>query len=103
MSGLSEFRELVNEISDPELLNVAESLLDDMVKIQIMKERIEMLEETLSKGDRAAFWFFAMGLDKEQVDLARNTVLGRRSYLLEKNKKLREAKEDEGSSKGDSV
>lgn len=81
MSSLSEFQELVNDIKDENLLSVAESLLKDMVEIQNMKERIETLEDGLSKGERAAFWWFAMGLDKEQVDLAANTVIGRKRFL----------------------
>ena len=84
MSQLSDFQDLVNDIRDEELLTVAEGLLRDMVEIQNNKERNEMLEEGLHKGDRAAFWFFAMGLDREQVDLATNTVIGRRRFLVNK-------------------
>jgi hypothetical protein len=83
MGNLTEFKDLVNDITDPELLNVAEGLLRDMVEMENMRERIEMLEDGLSKGDRAAFWFFAMGLDMEQIDLATNTVIGRRRYILD--------------------
>lgn len=87
MSSLSEFQELVNDIKDQDLLEVAEGLLRDMVEIQDMKERIERLEEGLSEGKRAAFWFFAMGLDREQIDLATNTVIGRKRVLMEQDKK----------------
>jgi len=69
-STLNEFRDLIMDINDEELLDVAESLLKDMIQIQDMKERVETLEEGLSKGNRAAFWFFAMGLDREQIDPA---------------------------------
>lgn len=89
MSSLSEFQELVNSIKDEQLLEVAESLLKDMVDIQNMRERIEMLEETLSQGDRAAFWWFTVGLDKEQVDLATNTVLGRKRFLKDQADRLK--------------
>lgn len=81
MGSLSEFQELVNDLKDEELLTVAEELLRDMVEIQNMKEKIEILEESLTKGNRAAFWWFAMGLDRDQVDLATNTVIGRRRFL----------------------
>jgi hypothetical protein len=81
MSHLSEFQDLVNDIKDDELLDVAEGLLKDMILIQDMKERIEKLEEGLSEGRRAAFWFFAMSLDREQIDLATNTVIGRKRVL----------------------
>ena len=92
MSSLSEFQDLVNDIKDEDLLNVAEELLKDMVAIQDMKEKIERLEEGLAEGKRAAFWFFAMGLDREQIDLATNVIIGRRRILQEKTKKHEEKK-----------
>ena len=95
MSTLGEFQELVNDIKDPELLDVAESLLRDMIEIQNMRERIEMLDEGLSKGDRAAFWFFAIGLDKEQVGLATNTVIGRKRFLLDQEQRRKDREESE--------
>jgi hypothetical protein len=95
MSTLNEFQELINDITDTELLSVAEGLLKDMIEIQNSKEKIEMLEDGLSAGDRAAFWFFAMGLNREQVDLATNTVIGRRRFLLDKEKLEQQAKEIE--------
>lgn len=81
MSSLSEFQDLVNDIKDEELLDVAEGLLRDMISIQDMKERIEKLEEGLSEGKRAAFWFFAMSLDREQIDLATNAIIGKRRSI----------------------
>ena len=89
MGSLSEFQELVNDLKDEQLLDVAESLLKDMVEIQNMKEKIDMLEETLTKGDRAAFWWFAMGLDRDQVDLATNTVMGRKRFLKDQADRLK--------------
>jgi hypothetical protein len=102
MSSLSEFQDLVNDIKDEELLNVAEGLLRDMIAIQDMKEKIEKLEEGLSEGKRAAFWFFAMGLDREQIDLATNAIIGKRRSLKDQaerthkddSKKVSETKEE---------
>lgn len=102
MSSLSEFQDLVNDIKDEELLNVAEGLLRDMIAIQDMKEKIEKLEESLSEGKRAAFWFFAMGLDREQIDLATNAIIGKRRSLKDQaerthkddSKKVSESKEE---------
>jgi len=93
MSELGDFQDLVNEITDTELLEVAEDLLKDMTSIENMKEKIEMLEGGLSKGDRAAFWFFAIGLDKDQVDLATNTIIGRRRFLTDKSDREKVNKE----------
>ena len=95
MSTLNEFRDLINEITDEELLVVAEGLLKDIIEIENNKDRNEKLEAGLADGDRAAFWFFAMGLDRDQVDLATNTVIGRRRFLLDKQKRAIQAAEAE--------
>jgi hypothetical protein len=94
MSSLNEFQELVVSINDDELLTVAEGLLRDMIAIQDMKEKIEKLEEGLSEGKRAAFWFFAMGLDREQIDLATNAVIGRRRSIRDSQPNKESSKEE---------
>ena len=86
-SSLREFSELVNGITDPDILDVAEGLLRDMIAIEDMKERIEKLEESLSEGDRATFWFFAMDMDREQIDLAANKVIGRKRVLVDRERR----------------
>jgi len=83
-TSLNDFRDMINDINDEHLLEVAEGLLKDIITIENMKEKIEMLEDGLHKGDRAAFWFFAMGLDRDGVDIATNTVIGRRRFLKDK-------------------
>ena len=99
MGSLSDFQELVNDIKDDALLDVAEGLLRDMIEIQDMKEKIEKLEESLADGKRATFWFFAMGLDREQVDLATNTVIGRRRSLKDQETRSKSLTKDEVSNK----
>lgn len=89
MASLKEFQELINEIDDTKLLSVAEDLLTDIVDIENMKERIEMLEDGLCKGDRVAFWFTAINLDRECVDLATNTVKGRRRVVMDKESAIK--------------
>lgn len=89
MSTLSDFQDLVNDIDDEQMLGVAEELLREMLDIENMKEKIKDLEAGLSKGTKASFWFFAMGLDKEQVDLAANTVIGRKRFILDKQAKVK--------------
>lgn len=99
MSSLSEFQDLVNDIKDEELLDVAEQLLRDMISIQDMKERIEKLEEGLSSGKRAAFWFFAMGLDREQIDLATNTIIGKRRSIKDQQALANKSQNSDRNSK----
>jgi hypothetical protein len=85
---LKEFKEFVNSITDDQLLKSAESLMTDMSQVEVMKEKIEMLESKFCEGDRVAFWFFTVGLDKDSIDIATNTVKGRIEFV--KNKEERE-------------
>ena len=94
-TSLKEFTEMINDISDENLLDVAEGLLKDIVEIENLKERAKMLEDNLHKGERAAFWFLAMGLDRDEVDLATNTVTGRRRFLKDKEAREQARKEIE--------
>lgn len=95
MSSLKDFKDLVNEIDDPKLLDAADGLLKDLAMIQNLKEKIEMIENTLTEGDRATFWYFATSLKPEQVSAAANTVTGRRRIIDESVS--REIEKKEGS------
>lgn len=97
MNKLSKFKDIVNKIQDPEILKGVESMLKDMLSIENMKEKIEMLEKDLSTGDRAVFWFLLAGLEKEQINLASNTVVGRKRVITDKIKKDKVKKESEKS------
>jgi len=84
---LGDFTELVNKQTDSEMLEAAESLMNDLAAISNMKQKIELLEKDLHKGNKAAFYFFAMELDDDQVTLAAQTVKGRVRTLAEKAKR----------------
>lgn len=92
---LKEFLDFVTKLSDMEMLEVAEGLLLDIVKIENMKQEIEKLEEGLTAGKRVAFWMDAMCLDRDEVDLAVNKITGRKRFLkdMEERAKLNEAPE----------
>lgn len=87
MSSLDKMRDRLNSINDPELLEVAKDLLVDMAEVQKLKQQIELREEGFSEGKRAAFYFFAMGLDPEELSHAANTASGRIRFLKEKRER----------------
>lgn len=101
MSSLGEFQEIVNGIDDEELLGVAEELLREMIEIENMKEQIREREEKLSDGKRATFWFFTLGLDLEQIDLAAQTVIGRKRFLKDKMEREKLMSEEEAQPTAD--
>lgn len=87
MSTLDKMRDRLNSINDPELLEVAKDLLVDMAEVQRLKQQIELREEKFSEGKRAAFYFFAMGMDPEELSHAANTATGRIRFLKEKRER----------------
>lgn len=86
------FAEMINEVNDLEMLNVAESLMNDMATINNMRQKIEMLEEKLHEGDRAAFYFFTLSLSPDEIAAATSTVKGRKRVVTEKQERAAKAK-----------
>ena len=95
MNHLEDFREMINGIDDIGLLEEGLSMLRDMIEINEMKERLSQLESKLTSGQRAIFYFFTEGLDKDEVPFAAERISGRIKRLdrelqkveREKNKK----------------
>jgi hypothetical protein len=95
MNHLEDFREMINGIDDMDLLEEGLSMLRDMIEINEMKERLAKLESGLLSGQRAIFYFFTEGLDKDEVPFAAERISGRIKRLdrelqkveREKNKK----------------
>lgn len=83
-NGLEKIREKINKIDDLELLEVAKELLSEMSEIYNLKQQIELREEKLTEGKKAAFYFYAASLDAEELAHATNTATGRLRFLREK-------------------
>ena len=77
MNHLEDFREMINGIDDIDLLEEGLSMLRDMIEINEMKERLSQLESELTSGQRAIFYFFTEGLDKDEVPFAAERISGR--------------------------
>ena len=84
MDNLSEFRKIIDNVSSPEELLAAQSLLRDIMHINDMRETIEKLESELASGERAMFYFFASGLDSDEVIFAAEKVSGKLNRLRDK-------------------
>ena len=84
MNNLSEFRKIIDNVSSSEELLAAQSLLRDIMHINDMREKIEKLESELANGERAMFYFFASGLDPDEVIFAAEKVSGKLNRLRDK-------------------
>jgi|7_EtaG_2_1085326.scaffolds.fasta_scaffold61202_2 hypothetical protein len=98
MSKLSEFRELVSEIDNVETLSSAYDVVSDVLKITSMRQEIKKLESTLTEGGKAMFYYFAMGLDDEELPYAAEKISGKIKRLMRKKEEDDASeKEEEGS------
>ena len=68
---------MINGIDDMDLLEEGLSMLRDMIEINEMKEKLAKLESGLTSGQRAIFYFFTEGLDKDEVPFAAERISGR--------------------------
>jgi hypothetical protein len=84
---LSDFKDLVNDISDIEILETGQGLLRDMMKIAALKEELSELESGLTEGGRAMFYFFAMSLGDEEIPYMTEKIVGRVNRLSLKEKR----------------
>jgi hypothetical protein len=84
MSKLKEFKDMVDGISDIETLESAYSVLSDVLSIMEMKEKIKTKEDSLADGGKAMFYFFAMGLDDEEVPFIAEKISGKIRRLSKK-------------------
>ena len=89
MSGnkLDEFRNVINKINDVETLESGQGLLRDMMRISALKKEISSLEEGLTDGGRAMFYYFAMALDEEEFPYVAEKIGGRMNRLSLKKKR----------------
>jgi len=99
-NSYNEFAKLVNEITDLEVLDAAEGLMNDLATMNNMRQRLEMMEKELHAGKRAVFYFFTLSLSEDEISGAAQTVKGRKRMVTEKLNKAAEivaAAEAEGN------
>jgi len=77
MSKLNEFRDMVDNIQDKEVLESGRDLIRDMMEISKLQSQIENLKNGLTDGGRAMFYFFAMDLTDEELAYGAERIVGR--------------------------
>jgi hypothetical protein len=94
-SQLDEFRNMIDNCNDPEMLSVAQTLLSELLEINQLKNRLNNLESGLTEGKKAMFFFFTSGLEEDEIVYAAERVRGKSSRLEEKMKRENELKKAE--------
>jgi len=88
MPRLDDFREMINGIDDPRVLESGQTLLREMISINEIKRKLDQLESGLTDGGKAIFYFFAEELDEDEVVFAAERISGR-IKRLERSEELR--------------
>ena len=77
MSRLNEFRDMVDKIDDRKVLESGQELLREMITLSAMKKKIQEIEEGLTSGGKAIFYFFAEELDEDEIVFAAERISGK--------------------------
>ena len=77
MSKLNEFRSMVDEIQDKDVLESGRDLIRDMMEISKLEKEISKLRDGMTDGGKAMFYFFAMDLTEEELAYGAERIVGR--------------------------
>jgi hypothetical protein len=77
MPRLEDFREMIDGVSDPKVLESGQMLLREMIEINKIRMKLEELESHLTDGGKAIFYFFAEELDEDEIVFAAERISGR--------------------------
>lgn len=102
MNSLDKMRDRINNLKDIEMVEIAQELLSEMAEIQRLKEQIELRESKLIEGKRAAFYFFAQGMNPEELAHAAGTANGRLRFLKERAEKEKSQSESDSEESSES-
>lgn len=94
-SQLDEFRDMVDNCDDKESLEAAQQLLRDILRINAIKFELSNLEEGLTAGKKAMFYFFTSGLTEDEIVFAAERTKGKLTRVIETEKKIAEKKAKE--------
>jgi len=88
MPRLEDFREMIDGVEDPKVLESGQALLREMIQINELRLKLEALESGLTDGGKAIFYFFAEELDEDEIVFATERISGRlrRLQRAEENK-----------------
>ena len=92
MPRLDEFRTMIDETTDEKLLEASYQLVSEMMEINRLKNRLSELEDGLTEGGKACFYFFASDLNEDELVFAAERISGKLKRIGRKKEK--ESKED---------
>ena len=94
MNKLDEFRTMIDKTDDPKVLESGQELLRDMINLSALRRKVVELEEGLTNGGKAIFYFFAEELDEDEIVFAAERISGRIKRLERKAEKEAKQKEE---------
>jgi hypothetical protein len=98
MPRLEDFREMIDAVHDQKVLESGQTLLREMMEINDLRRKLQDLEDNLTNGGKAIFYFFAEELDEDELVFATERISGR----IRRIERIESSKEVESSSGGES-
>jgi len=77
MAKLNDVRDMIDKINDKEVLEAGQQLLREMMRIKALEDELKTLNDGLTEGGKAIFYFFASELDDEEKVYAAERISGR--------------------------
>ena len=77
MNKLDEFRTMIDKTDDPKVLESGQELLRDMINLAALRQKVADIEDGLTDGGKAIFYFFAEELDEDEIVFAAERISGR--------------------------
>jgi hypothetical protein len=99
MPRLEEFREMIDSCDDQSVLESGQTLLREMIAIYELERKLKSLNDSLTDGGKAIFYFFAEELDEDEVVFAAERISGRLKRIERKKADDERAKEKDSSIK----
>lgn len=87
MPKLDDFRDMIDNTSDEEVLKSGQTLLREMMRINTLREELSSLEDNITAGGKAIFYFFAEELDEDELVFAAERISGKLSRIQRKREK----------------
>ena len=89
---------MIDKIEDRDVLESGQQLLREMMRIAAIEEELKVLNDGLTEGGKAIFYFFAAELTEDERVYAAERILGRLKRIdrqaEEAKKKLPKPEED---------
>lgn len=96
MSKLNKLRAIIDDVDNVETLEAGYELFHELIEIDSMRQKIKSAESGLTDGGKAMFYYFAMGLESEELPYIAEKIKGRINRIKVSEERSSITKEGDG-------